>query len=84
MALGKQAVDLKLFRFILKIYSREYVDVLGETKVTVKVNGVTKEAPITVIRDNDLNLAGRDWFKLFSGLVQDLNHCSVVSKANFV
>ena len=51
--------------------------------MTVKVNGVAKEAPITIVRDKGPNLVGRDWFKFFSDLVRDLNHCSVVNKRTF-
>ena len=72
--------DLKPFRSKLKTYTGDFVDVLGETMVTVRVNGVQNEAPITVVRDKGPNLIGRDWFMLFSGLVQDLNHSSVVNK----
>ena len=48
--------------------------------MTVRVNGVQNEAPITVVRDKGPNLIGRDWFMLFSSLVQDLNHSSMVNK----
>ena len=77
---GKQVEDLKPFRSKLKAYTGDFVDVLGETMVTVRVNGVQNEAPVTVVRDKGPNLIGRDWFMLFSGLVQDLNHSSVVNK----
>lgn len=74
VGLGENVEDLQPCKTKLRTYTGAYVKVLGETLVNVRVNGVEKEAPLMIVREKGPNLLGRDWLKLFPGLVQDLHY----------
>jgi hypothetical protein len=83
-SVGGKMHELKPCKIKLKTYTGDVVAVLGETVIQAKIQGVKKELPLIVVKDEGPNLLGRNWFVQFNdimaGLVQDLNHTSESKK----